>query len=113
MKHIDILNKAKTVVEQRGKQYGNASSSFEKAAIFMSMLTGKKFTAFDMTRAMVAIKLSRLSYDQDHKDSWVDAINYMAFCCELSESKTPDQVLELALKQVKTDLEEELKHVEK
>jgi len=106
MDHRDVLKEAQSLLSQRGNSYGEAQLNFERAATLMSVISGKTVTAYDMSLAMLAIKLSRLAHSPDHHDSWVDGINYMAFCAEFTGRDAPDAVLELSLKRVQSNLNE-------
>jgi len=109
MHHKDFLLAAKTILNHRSKEYGDPRPSFDRAAVFASTLLGRNVTPFDVTTIMLAVKLSRLSYDQAHTDSWVDAINYIAFCGEFSGAPVPGPVTEVMLAKVESDIAEELR----
>ena len=109
MDHRDVLKEAQSLLSQRGNSYGEAQYSFARAATLMSVLSGKSYSAYDMSLAMLAIKLSRLANSPDHHDSWVDGINYMAFCAEFQGRNAPDAVLDLSLKRVQSNLNEAIR----
>jgi len=109
MDHRDVLKEAQSLLSQRGNSYGEAQLNFERAATLMSVLSGKTYTAYEMSLAMLAIKLSRIANTPTHHDSWVDGINYMAFCAEFTGKDAPSAVLELSLKKVQSNLNEALR----
>jgi hypothetical protein len=109
MDHRDVLKEAQSLLSQRGNSYGAAQENFERAATLLSVLSGKKFSAYDVSLAMLAVKLSRLAHSPDHHDSWVDGINYMAFCAEFTGKDAPQAVLDLAVKKVQANLNEALR----
>ena len=109
MDHRDVLKEAQSLLSQRGNAYGTAQENFERAATLLSVLSGKKFSAYDVSLAMLAVKLSRLAHSPDHHDSWVDGINYMAFCAEFTGKDAPQAVLDLAVKKVQANLNEALR----
>lgn len=109
MDHRDVLKEAQSILSQRTNNYGEAQYSFARAATLMSVLSGKSYSAYDMSLAMLAIKLSRLANSPDHHDSWVDGINYMAFCAEFQGRNAPDAVLDLSLKRVQSNLNEAIR----
>ena len=109
MDHRDVLKEAQSILSQRSNNYGEAQYNFARAATLMSVLSGKSYSAYDMSLAMLAIKLSRLANSPDHHDSWVDGINYMAFCAEFQGRDAPDAVLDLSLKRVQSNLNEAIR----
>jgi hypothetical protein len=77
---MNILQEADKIINQRSeekeRQYGPFSEGMERAAMIMSGATGKHITASDMYMALVALKLSRQSYN--HKeDNLLDAVAYL------------------------------------
>ncbi|BAQ90579.1 hypothetical protein [uncultured Mediterranean phage uvMED] len=76
-----ILIKAEEIVnnrsEEKERQYGPFSEGMERAAMIASGATGKDINASDMYIMLVALKLSRQSYN--HKeDNLLDAVAYLA-----------------------------------
>jgi len=76
-----ILEQANEIVferaEEKERQYGPFEEGMERAAMIASGATGKDFTAKDVYMCLVALKLSRESYN--HKeDNVLDAIAYLA-----------------------------------
>lgn len=90
MHHKDILNDAITTINQRGNEYGDAHPMFVRAANIASALTDRKFTAYDMAIAMMAVKMSRIANNREHHDSWVDLVAYSAFAGQFSKPTTSD-----------------------
>ena len=88
MHHKDILNDAATTIAQRGNEYGDVQPMFVRAANIASAITDKKFTAYDMAIAMMAIKMSRISNNREQQDSWVDLVAYTAFAAQFSKPST-------------------------
>ena len=77
---MNILDEANKIINERSQEkerlYGPFSKGMERAAKIASC-TGKDLTAKDMYMAMVALKLSRESYN--HKeDNLLDAVAYLA-----------------------------------
>lgn len=78
---MNILEKAKEIVyersEEKTRQYGDFHSGMERAASIFNGMTGQSITAVEMYKALIALKLSRESYN--HKeDNLLDAVAYMA-----------------------------------
>jgi len=77
---MNILKEADKIVnersEEKDRQYGPFSEGMARAAQIMSGGTGKDITASDMYIALVALKLSRQSYN--HKtDNLLDSVAYL------------------------------------
>ena len=62
--------------EEKERQYGPFSEGMERAAKIASGMTGKDFVAEDMYAALVALKLSRHSYNY-REDNLLDAVAYL------------------------------------
>jgi hypothetical protein len=78
---MNILEQANEIVfkraEEKERQYGPFEEGMERAAKILSGMTGKEFDSITMYKALVALKLSRESYN--HKeDNILDAISYLA-----------------------------------
>jgi hypothetical protein len=78
---MNILEKANEIVnlrkEEKERQYGPFEKGMEKASKIASECIGKDITTKDMYLILVALKLSRESYN--HKeDNLLDAIAYIA-----------------------------------
>ena len=77
---MNILHEANSIVNERSeekeRQYGPFSEGMKRAASIASGMTGKDFTAHDMYVALVALKLSRQSY-QFKDDNLLDAVAYL------------------------------------
>jgi len=75
-----ILKQADDVVnhrsEEKERQYGPFSEGMERAAKIASGMTGKDFNAEDMYSALVALKLSRHSYNY-REDNLLDCVAYI------------------------------------
>jgi hypothetical protein len=77
---MNILQEADKIINQRSEEkermYGPFSEGMERAAMIMSGATGKHITASDMYMALVALKLSRESYNKKY-DNVLDAVAYL------------------------------------
>ena len=69
----DIVNKRS---EEKARQYGPFSEGMRRAAMIASGMTGKDLTAEDMYASLVALKLSRHSYNYK-EDNLLDAAAYI------------------------------------
>ena len=76
----NILQQANEIVnnrsEEKSRQYGPFSEGMERAAQIMRGMTGKDITGEDMYAALIALKLSRHSYNYK-TDNLLDAVAYL------------------------------------
>jgi hypothetical protein len=87
---MNILKKAIEIIydrkEEKEREYGEMNEGIERAAKIASGCTGKHITASDMFICLVALKLSRQSYN--HKeDNLLDAVAYLASLNDYNNSK--------------------------
>ena len=77
---MNILKEANKIInnrsEEKERQYGPFEEGMERAAQIASSSTGKDFTAKDMYICLVALKLSRHSYNYK-EDNLLDAVAYL------------------------------------
>jgi len=73
-----ILKQCKNIMQQRAKEYGEAKKSFGKIARYWSLYLDRVITAEDVGMMMALMKIARTNTDKK-EDSYVDAINYIAF----------------------------------
>ena len=77
---MNILDEANSIVNQRSeekeRQYGPFSEGMKRAASIASGMTGRKWSADEMYIALVALKLSRQSYNKK-VDNLLDAVAYL------------------------------------
>jgi hypothetical protein len=78
---MNILIEANKIINERSEEkermYGPFQEGMERAADIFNGMTGLKITAVEMYKALIALKLSRESYN--HKeDNLLDAVAYMS-----------------------------------
>lgn len=75
----------------RQQNYGDPNQDFSRTALMWSAIFGVDVTAFQVSLAMVALKMSRLTGKNTHRDSLVDAVGYL-ICAErvLDATKSTD-----------------------
>jgi len=85
-----ILQEAFNIVEKRDqekeRQYGPFEEGMEKTAAIASLITNKEITAEDVYKVLIALKLSRQSYNHK-RDNLLDAIAYIGSLNKYIESK--------------------------
>jgi hypothetical protein len=81
MKQNSILQQAHEIVFERGeekeRQYGPFEEGMEQTARIASEMSRKELTAFDVYNVLIALKLSRASWNYK-EDNYLDAVAYMA-----------------------------------
>lgn len=92
---MNILESANEIVnkrsEEKARQYGPFSEGMNRAASIARGMSGKDFTGHDMYIALVALKLSRQSY-QFKDDNLLDAVAYLgAWHNYISEENNEDK----------------------
>ena len=79
-KKKSVIKQAYDIVElrseEKSRQYGSFSDGMSKMAKIASILCGKQLSTQDMFYCMVALKLSRQSFNFK-EDNLVDAIAYL------------------------------------
>lgn len=77
---MNILKKADEIIndrkEEKERMYGPFEKGMDRAAYIAKGMTGKDFTAEDVYACMVALKLSRHSYNYK-EDNLLDAVAYL------------------------------------
>jgi hypothetical protein len=77
---MNILEKANEIInirsEEKERMYGPFEEGMERAAKIAEGMTGKTTTAEDIYSALVALKLSRHSYNYK-EDNLLDAVAYL------------------------------------
>ena len=78
---MNILKEADQIInersEEKGREYGPFSESMSKAARVASELCDKEITTEDFFKCMIALKISRMSYNLK-EDTLLDCVGYIA-----------------------------------
>jgi len=92
LKAEKILDSCKTILRQRGEQYGDAEELYQRTAELWTAFLGSQINDKDVCIMMSLMKLARLRQETDNpavtKDSYQDAINYIALAEGLEEDGT-------------------------
>ena len=81
----DILEFAGCLINgSREQSYGHPGESFARIAKMWSIVVGKDLDCTDVVLMLALLKVSRLSNDRTHLDSWVDLAGYAALGGELA-----------------------------
>lgn len=93
-KEKSILEQAHEIVFERGaekeRQYGEFIEGMEQSARIASELSRKEITTFDMYNCMLALKLSRASWNY-REDNYLDLVAYAASLNEYLSKKESAQ----------------------
>ena len=79
-----ILEEAATVLEARGKSYGDPAAAFTAIAERWSATLGRPITAAEVVLCMIDLKLARLARDPGYHDGVIDVIGYAALLPEVT-----------------------------
>lgn len=83
---MNILEEANNITflrsEEKERQYGPFKEGMKRAAIIATELCGKEISSIDLTKCVIALKLSRESYNHKY-DNLLDLISYIAILNEL------------------------------
>jgi hypothetical protein len=94
---MNILEQANEIVNKRSEEkermYGPFSEGMQRAAMIMKGMTGKDYTAEDVYAALVALKLSRHSYNYK-QDNLLDAVAYLGALDNHIQEKQKDESTE-------------------
>ena len=78
---MNILKEAQRIIldraQEKQRQYGPIDESMSKAARVASELCNKEITTEDFYKCMIALKISRMSYNTK-KDTMLDCVGYIA-----------------------------------
>ena len=92
---MSILQQAHQIVfdrnEEKERMYGPFEAGMEQAARIASELSRKEITAFDMYNCMIALKLSRASWNYK-EDNYLDCVAYMASLNEYLKQQETSKV---------------------
>ena len=93
---MNILTKANEIVfernEEKERQYGPFIEGMMESAKIASLMSKKEITTTDMFNCMIALKLSRQSYN--HKeDNLLDLVAYTAALNEYKNAFTAREVI--------------------
>lgn len=83
-----ILDEVKAIISERGQSYGNGiEDNFRTISIIARAATGHRIEPHDVAMFMVALKIARIKQDVTKRDSYIDAIAYLAFAAEIAEAE--------------------------
>ncbi len=85
---IAVLDAAREAVTGRPDYYGEPEDSFGRTAeVYRAIFPEREWTASDVALALAALKLVRLSFHPEHRDSAVDLAGYAACQAECADAE--------------------------
>lgn len=72
------------MLKDKGQLYGNEEQMHEEISQIATLLLNKSISTYDVAMIHVATKLARMKNAREHYDSYVDAINYLAFAAQFA-----------------------------
>jgi hypothetical protein len=84
MKRDDFLRNAQAVANARDIEYGSPNVSMLRIAKLWSEYLGYPIDPHEVAICMLLLKVSRISEQAEHKDSYYDLINYATIAAELA-----------------------------
>ena len=79
-----MLKHAAGVVENRRRQYGDATALFDHIAKRWSRVLGIRVTPVQVAVCVMDLKMARLAHNPKHLDSLVDVLGYGACLREIT-----------------------------
>lgn len=90
-KEKSILEQAHEIVferaEEKSRQYGEFIEGMEQTARIASEMSRKDISTFDVYNVLIALKLSRASWNYK-EDNYLDALSYMASLDQYLKTKS-------------------------
>ena len=84
MKRDEILRNAAAVATARDIEYGTPNVSMLRLAKLWTEYLGYPIDPHEVAICMLLVKVSRISEQAEHKDSYIDIINYATIAGELA-----------------------------
>jgi len=87
----EILEECTEIAIQRQTQYAPIDENYKNLCEAYNILTGKTTTKLEFNEYMIALKLGRIKSNPNHKDNYIDLINYLAIQLYLMETKNENK----------------------
>jgi hypothetical protein len=84
MKRDEILRSAEAIAKARDIEYGSPNVSMLRISKLWSEYLGYPIDPHEVAICMLLVKVSRISEQAEHKDSYFDIINYATIAGELA-----------------------------
>lgn len=86
---VDLFREAEKLLnEDRQDIYGDPYVNYARIGLIWTALTGLPIKATDVALMMAGLKIYRASVNPEHKDSFVDALAYIAIAAQASSSSS-------------------------
>ena len=93
MNAAEALAHVAAIIQQRGKNYGDARANMTETARRMSLTLGVPVTPATVCLLMLDVKLARLRATPTHLDSIFDIMGYASLLAEIVTSSDRDDLL--------------------
>ena len=84
MKRDELLRQSQLIAATRDLEYGNPNVSMLRISRLWSEYLGYPIDPHEVAVCMLLLKVSRISEQAEHKDSYLDLINYATIAGELA-----------------------------
>jgi hypothetical protein len=88
---LNMLEEAARLIGDRGEQYGPPDRCFDAISKIATVMLDRPVSARDVAMVLLATKLARMVNSPKLADSYVDAINYLAFAARFAEVDSSTQ----------------------
>lgn len=90
MRADDILNEAKDLIADRGKDYGLAALNHLRISKLWSAYLERNIEPHEVAICMALVKISRLQETSQHEDSYNDGAAYIALAGQIASTDWGD-----------------------
>jgi hypothetical protein len=90
MRADDILDEAKDLIQDRGKDYGLAALNHLRIAKLWSAYLERNIEPHEVAICMALVKISRLQETSLHQDSYKDGCAYIALAGQIASTDWSD-----------------------
>jgi hypothetical protein len=90
MRADDILDEAKDLIQDRGKDYGLAALNHLRISKLWSAYLERNIEPHEVAICMALVKISRLQESPNHADSYKDGVSYIALAGQIASTDWSD-----------------------
>lgn len=87
MEHRETLTQAARILTERANDYGTPAECFSRIASIASTILGRTVSRYEVAVILASTKMGRATESSQKADTWIDAVNYLAFCNEFVNDK--------------------------
>jgi hypothetical protein len=86
----DILDEAKDLIADRGKDYGVAAINHLRISKYWSTYLERNIEPHEVAVCMALVKIARLQESPHHRDSYQDGVCYLALAGQIASTDWND-----------------------